>query len=190
VLRYNGSMGVYADQVLPRIQDKVMDRKVARPIRSRVCSGLHGDVVEIGFGSGLNVAYYPAEIGGVWAVEPSLVCMGLARKRIDASSVEVAAAGLDGQDLDLPSERFDAALSTWTLCTIPDVDRALSEVRRVLKPGGSFHFVEHGRAPDRDVVRWQKRIEPFNKRFAGGCHLTRRIVELVTDAGFVVEQLD
>jgi ubiquinone/menaquinone biosynthesis C-methylase UbiE len=99
-------------------------------------------------------------------------------------------AGLTGERLDLPSGEFDAVLSTWTLCTIPDLAAALEEIRRVLRPGGSLHFVEHGHAPDPNVASWQRRLEPLQKRLAGGCHLTRRIPETIEHAGFQVDQLD
>lgn len=177
-------MGFYQDQVLPRFQNKVMDRKDLREIRARVCSGLVGDVVEVGFGTGLNSPYYPAHVAKVAAVEPSAVCMRIAQPRIAATSTDVELAGLTGEALDLPSGEFDAALSTWTLCTIPNIEAALAEIRRVLKPGGRFLFAEHGHAPDTGVARWQARIEPPWKRIAGGCHLTRRIPKLIEDAGF------
>jgi ubiquinone/menaquinone biosynthesis C-methylase UbiE len=183
-------MGVYRNQVLPRIQNKVMDTKVTRAARERVCEGLHGGVVEIGFGTGLNARYYPSEVSKVLAVEPSKVCMRLAEPRLAESSTPVELAGLTGEHLDLPSEAFDTVLSTWTLCTIPDVDAALSELRRVLKPGGMFHFVEHGHSPDAGVARWQRRIEPVSKHIFGGCHITRKIPESIQQAGFVMEQLD
>ena len=183
-------MGVYRDRVLPRFQDKVMDRKATRSVRARVCDGLRGDVVEIGFGTGLNVAHYPSAITKVAAVEPSSLCMRLAQPRVAGSSAAIDLAGLTGERLDLPSEAFDAALSTWTLCTIPNLGAALAEIRRVLKPGGAFHFVEHGHAPDPKVQRWQQRLEPINKRLAGGCHLTRRVPELIEQAGFGITDLN
>ncbi len=98
--------------------------------------------------------------------------------------------GLDGQSLPLPDDSCDTALSTWTLCTIPDVAVALGEVRRVLKPGGTLHFIEHGLAPDESVQRWQHRLEPLQKRLFGGCHLTRSIADLLTDAGFTITDVD
>ena len=183
-------MGIYQQHVLPRFQDKVMDRKDMREVRARVASRLSGDVVEVGFGTGLNAPYYPAEVAKVAAVEPSQVCMRIAQPRIARSSAKVELAGLTGEALDLPPESFDAALSTWTLCTIPNVDAALGEILRVLKPGGSFHFVEHGQAPEAEVARWQARIEPPWKRIAGGCHLTRRISELIEQSGFHIDTLD
>jgi ubiquinone/menaquinone biosynthesis C-methylase UbiE len=184
-------MGIYQDQLLPRLQDKVMDRESNREIRARVCVGLTGEVVEVGFGTGLNVRYYPPEVTKVFAIEPSSVCMRIAETRIAKSKAPVEQSGLSGEHLDLPSSTFDAVLSTWTLCTIPNLYVALEELHRVLKPGGAFHFVEHGHAPDEGTARWQRRIEPLNKRLAGGCHLTRRIPELIEQAGgFKIEHLD
>jgi len=167
-----------------------MGRKPLRDVRARVCSELRGDVVEVGFGTGLNSPYYPREVTKLYAVEPSQVSMHIARPRVDKNNVPLEPAGLTGEQLDLPSERFDAALSTWTLCTIPDVDGALAQLLRVLKPGGTFHFVEHGHAPDAGVARWQERIEPFWKPLAGGCHLTRRMPEIIEKAGFTIDGVD
>jgi ubiquinone/menaquinone biosynthesis C-methylase UbiE len=183
-------MGFYAEQILPRLQDKVMGRKPNRAVRARVCEGLRGAVVEIGFGTGLNARYYPAEVTNVVAIEPSQVCMRIAEPRIAKSPVAVECGGLTGEHLDLSSGEFDAVLSTWTLCTIPDMNAALAEIRRVLRPGGSFHFVEHGHAPDEKVARLQQRLEPMNKRLAGGCHLTRHIAEDIERAGFDIEMID
>ena len=182
-------MGFYQDQLLPRFQNKVMDRKDLREVRARVCQGLGGEVVEIGFGTGLNAEHYPPEVTMIKAVEPSALCMRLAAPRISGSRAPVELAGLTGEELDLPSESFDAVLSTWTLCTIPNVEAALGEVRRVLKPGGVFHFVEHGHSPDAKVAAWQQRIEPTWKRLAGGCHVTRHIPKLIQQAGFEIEPL-
>jgi ubiquinone/menaquinone biosynthesis C-methylase UbiE len=183
-------MSFYQDQVLPRIQDKVMNGENMRDIRARVCTGLSGQIVEVGFGTGLNAAHYPAEVAKVAAVEPSSLCMRIAQPRIAATSAKVDLAGLTGESLDLGSEEFDGALSTWTLCTIPDVDNALREIHRVLKPGGKFQFVEHGHSPDHGVARWQARVEPLWKHVAGGCHLTRGIAEHIEQSGFHIETLD
>jgi ubiquinone/menaquinone biosynthesis C-methylase UbiE len=183
-------MSVYGDQVLPRVINLACGAKQAHPYRQRACAGLSGDVVEIGFGSGLNVPFYPAAVTSVAAVEPSDVAWRLAAKRAAAAPVDVRRSGLDGQSLPFPDDSFDAALSTWTMCTVPDIETALAELRRVLRPGGELHFVEHGLAPDAGVVRWQHRLEPLQKRLFGGCHLTRRIPQLVTDAGFTIKELD
>ncbi|TJZ54055.1 methyltransferase domain-containing protein [Streptomyces piniterrae] len=185
-------MGFYAERVVPRIVDVACGMKAAEPLRRRVCEGLRGEIVEIGFGSGHNVPFYPAAVTGVAAVEPSDVGWRLAGERIGATSIPVRRAGLDGQSLPFEDSSFDAALSTWTLCTIPDADAALREVRRVLKPGGTLHFLEHGLAPAEDVNvrRWQRRLEPLNKRLFAGCHLTRPIVDMVKAAGFTITDID
>jgi len=183
-------MGIYGTHVLPRIINAACGMRAMEPLRRRVCSGLHGEVLEIGFGSGLNVPFYPAAVTGVAAVEPADVGWQLAQKRVAASTVPVRRTGLDGQRIPLPDDSCDTAISTWTLCTIPDVAAALQEVRRVLKPGGTISFVEHGLAPDEKVQRLQHRLEPVQKRLFGGCHLTREIADLVTDAGFTITEVD
>ncbi|HSS10141.1 MAG TPA: class I SAM-dependent methyltransferase [Acidimicrobiales bacterium] len=183
-------MGIYGERVLPRILHVAGGRKALEPLRRRVCEGLAGDVVEIGFGSGPNVPFYPAAVTRVAAVEPAEVSWKLADKRLGATGVPVQRSGLDGQSLPFADDSYDAALSTWTLCTIPDVATALREVRRVLKPGGTLHFLEHGLAPDERVCRWQRRVEPVQKRIFGGCHLTRPTVDLLTAAGFTITELD
>ena len=183
-------MGIYRDRVLPRITDMACGAKNAEPVRRRVCEGLAGEVVEIGFGSGHSVPFYPATVTRVVAVEPSDLAWKLAEERVRASTIPIERAGLDGQSLPFADDSFDAALSCWTLCTIPDVAAALREVRRVLKPGGTLHFVDHGLAPDERVQRWQRRLDGFEQRAFGGCHLTRPIVDLVTDAGFTITELD
>jgi SAM-dependent methyltransferase len=183
-------MGIYGEQVLPRIINAACGLKTVEPLRRRVCSGLEGEVVEIGFGSGLNVPFYPPTVTRVSAVEPADVGWRLAGKRVSATRVPIERAGLDGQSLPFPDDSHDAALSTWTLCTIPDVAAALAEVRRVLKPGGKLHFLEHGLAPDEPVRRWQHRLEPIQKRVFGGCHLTRPVVDMLTTAGFTIAEVD
>lgn len=183
-------MGIYGQQVLPRVINLACGMAPGNPLRERVCAGLVGDVVEIGFGSGLNVPFYPAAVRHVAAIEPSDLGWKLASARVAASPVKVERSGLDGQALDFADDSFDCAVSTWTMCTIPDPEAALDEVRRVLRPGGTLHFVEHGLAPDQSVARWQRRLEPLQKRVFGGCHLTRQIVELVEGAGFAITEIE
>jgi ubiquinone/menaquinone biosynthesis C-methylase UbiE len=183
-------MGVYERHVLPRIIDVTCRGRARDGLRRRVCAGLAGEVIEVGFGSGLNIPFYPAEVTAVSAVEPSDVAWRLAAKRLAAARVPVSRSGLDGQLLPFGDGSFDAALSTWTLCTIPDVAAALTELRRVLRPGGQLHFLEHGLAPDERVRRWQHRLDPLQQRIAGGCHFTRPIAGLLTGAGFTITAID
>jgi len=181
---------LYGEHVVPRLVNVLCGLKSADPLRQRVCTDLAGEVVEIGFGSGLNVPFYPSGVSSVTAVEPADVGWGLAEKRLEAAPVPVRRSGLDGQALPFADDSYDCALSTWTMCTIPDAVTALREVRRVLKTGGTLHFVEHGLAPDESVRRWQRRLEPMQKRLFGGCHLTRPVVDQLTAAGFTVTELD
>jgi SAM-dependent methyltransferase len=183
-------MGFYQRRVLPRIIDIACGSRQTAPLRRRVAVGLTGQVLEVGFGSGANVPFYPPEVRAVAAVEPSDREWELAQRRLAAAAVPVTRVGLDGQSIPLPDNTCDCALLTWTLCTIPDPTAALLEIRRVVKPGGRLHFVEHGLAPDEDVRRRQYRWEPLNKRVFGGCHLTRQIPDLITGAGFTLLDLD
>jgi ubiquinone/menaquinone biosynthesis C-methylase UbiE len=160
------------------------------PVRRPALAGLAGTVVELGFGSGPNVGLYPAAVDRVLAVEPSAGARSLARKRMAGiAHPPVEFVGLDGATLDLPDASADAVLSTFTLCTIPDVDAAMREIVRVLRPGGALHFVEHGRSEDPKVLRRQVRFEPIQRRIAGGCHLTRDPAALATGAGLEVAEL-
>lgn len=176
-------MGFYGDQILPRATDVIMAGKQLGPIRARVAADLDGEVVEIGFGSGLNVAYYPPAVHRVRAVDPATLGRKLAAKRLAAAPAPVEFVGLDGQHLPVDSDSVDHVLSTWTLCSIPQPERALAEIYRVLRPGGRFHFAEHGRSPDPKVARWQDRLTPIQRRVAGGCHLNRPIQTLIETSG-------
>lgn len=183
-------MGWYAERVLPHVVDRACGSRGLRAWRARAVAGLAGRVVEIGFGSGHNLPLLPEAVDELVAVEPSRVAWQVSLPRRDASGATVTLAGLDGQRLDLPDASFDAALCTFTLCTVPDPVAALAELRRVLKQGGLLHLLEHGRSPDRRVARWQRRLDPLEQRLAGGCHLTRDPVALVHDAGFTTEWVE
>ncbi|GAA1506909.1 class I SAM-dependent methyltransferase [Terrabacter terrae] len=182
-------MGLWTEQVTPRLV-AAGESEMVRALRARVCAGLRGEVVELGFGSGPNLDLYPPEVTRVIGVEPSDVAWELGAPRRARSPVPIVRGGLDGQALSLDDESADAVLSTLTLCTIPDLPQALAEVRRVLRPGGHLHFLEHGLAPDEGVRRWQRRLEPVQKRIFDGCHLTRPIDRLVDESGLVLESVD
>jgi ubiquinone/menaquinone biosynthesis C-methylase UbiE len=183
-------MGVYGDQILPRVEKLVLGGSRIEKVRRPALEGLAGTVVEIGFGSGPNVPLYPPEVERVHAVEPSEVARRLAARRVQESPVDVDFVGLDGQSLPLDDESVDNALSTFTLCTIPDVDSALREVRRVLSPGGRFFFLEHGLSDQPKVATWQHRLTPIQRRIGGGCHLDRDIAGIVERSGLQIERLD
>lgn len=183
-------MGFYEDQVLPRAIDLALRGKAVERMRARVTSGLSGQVLEIGFGSGRNLPYLPDAVSLLRIVEPAGVGRTLARPRVEARRIPVEDVGLDGQRLPLPDHSVDHVLSTWTLCTIPDVDAALAEAARVLRPGGALHFVEHGRSPDPGVARWQDRLTPIQRRLFGGCHLNRPIATLVESSGLDLTELE
>ncbi|MCW2601575.1 MAG: Demethylmenaquinone methyltransferase [Frankiales bacterium] len=183
-------MGLYRDRLFPRIMNVVMNTKEVRAIRARVCADLSGEVVEIGFGTGHNLPYLPANVTRLRVVEPSGLGVQLAQARIAAATFPVEVAGLDGQDLPFEDGSADHVLCTWSLCTIPDAVRAVREARRVLRPGGTFHFVEHGRAPDAAVRRWQDRLNPVQQRLACGCHLNRDIPAILEAGGLRIERMD
>jgi ubiquinone/menaquinone biosynthesis C-methylase UbiE len=183
-------MGYYEERVLPRLVDLALSGHAFAELRARVASRLEGQVLEVGFGSGRNVPYYGPAVTRVRAVDPAIAARKLAAKRIAASPVPVEYIGLDGEQLPLEDASVDHVLTTWTLCTIPDVAQALEEIRRVLRPGGALHFLEHGRSPDPKVARWQDRLTPFQRRVAGGCHLNRPIDELIRSGGLELSRLD
>jgi SAM-dependent methyltransferase len=182
-------VGWWTDRVVPHLVDRSLSTRDVMELRAVACAGLEGRVLEIGFGSGLNVGLYPTAVTSVDAVEPSDVGWELSAGRRGSAGLPIARVGLDGQQLAAEDAAYDAVLSTFTLCTIPDVATALTEVRRVLRPGGAFRFLEHGRSPDESVARWQRRLDPVQRRVAGGCHLSRDIPALVTGAGLDVVSL-
>jgi ubiquinone/menaquinone biosynthesis C-methylase UbiE len=187
---HDAGMALYRDHIFPRLMNVVMNNPQTREIRARVCTDLKGEVVEIGFGTGHNLPYLPAGVTRLSVVEPSGLGVRIARERIAASTVPFEVAGLDGQDLPFDDASADQVLCTWSLCSIPDPERAVREAGRVLRRGGTFHFVEHGRAPDAEVRRWQRRLEPVQKRMGCGCHLTRDIPAILEAGGMRILRLE
>ena len=181
--------GWYDEHVLPRVVDLACASKGFRPHRAAAVAEARGIVVEIGFGTGHNLAHYTDAVERLLAVEPSGRSIELAADRIARAPFPVEVVGLDGQRLPLDDASADCVVSTFTLCTIPDPAAALAEVRRVLRPGGTFHVLEHGLADDHRVQRWQRRAEPVQRRIAGGCHLTRHVPTMLADAGFEWSEL-
>ena len=183
-------MGWWTDHVVPRLTDAGLSAEEIGELRARACVGLHGRVLEIGFGSGLNLAHLPEEVSEVAAVEPNDVGWDRSATRRARAPQEVSRVGLDGQSIDLPDESVDAVLVTFSLCTIPDPSLALREVHRVLRTGGTLHFLEHGLASDAGVAAWQARLNPFQGFLFGGCTLDRDIPALVRAAGFEIADID
>jgi SAM-dependent methyltransferase len=183
-------MGWWESHVVPRLVDATCGQRPIMELRETVCRGLTGRVLEIGFGSGMNLAALPPAVTQVDAVEPSDLAWSRSADRRSRSRVPVERIGLDGQLVDARDATYDSALITFSLCTIRDPALALGEVRRLLEPEGRLHLVEHGSAPDEGVRRWQRRLEPMQRRVAGGCHLTRDVETLVRDAGFIGGELE
>jgi len=183
-------MGLYAKYIWPLLIDVGMRNKDTSRLRAAWIPHARGDVLEIGIGSGLNLPYYSPEVQRVYGVDPSLELQRMARKRAAAGRlpVEFLAQSAE-QPLPLPNASIDTVVVTWTLCSIPDVSPALQQMHRVLKPSGRLIFLEHGRATDPRVVAWQDRLTPLWKRLTGGCHLNRKVDELIAAAGFRITEL-
>jgi len=182
-------MSFYDDRVLPHLINLACGSKPARKQREKVVPLATGDVLEVGFGSGLNLPWYdPGKVRRIWALEPAPGMRKLAQKNIEASGLEVELIDLPGEEIPLDPDSVDSVVITYTLCTIPDVHAALAGVRRVLRPGGRLFYCEHGKAPDAGVHAWQNRLNPAWRRFAGGCNMNRDIPALLNDAGFEIEE--
>ena len=182
-------MSFYQRRVLPCLLHLAMRQAALLPFRERVIGSAEGRVLEIGIGSGLNLPLYGPQVRTVVGLEPSPELLHMARGRAAAAPVPVELLEASAEAVPLDSGSIDTVVTTWTLCTIPDAARALAEMRRVLKPDGALLFVEHGRAPELSVARWQDRLDPIWRRMAGGCHLNRKIDDLIAGAGFRVDAL-
>lgn len=181
-------MSFYEDRVLPRLVNLACGTKPTRKQREKVVPRASGDVLEVGFGSGLNLPFYDrGNVRRVWGLEPSEGMRSLSRERIEESGIDVELIDLPGEEIPLEEASVDTVLITYTLCTIPDVESALIGMRRVLKQQGRLLFCEHGKAPDDSVYKWQKRLNPGWKKIAGGCNMHRDIPAILDGAGFVIE---
>ena len=172
-------MGFYAEKILPRLMDWSMSGPGFAAYRRELLADAYGEVLEIGFGTGLNLAYYPSAVTKLTIVDPNPGMAALAAKRIAQTDLVVDKQVLSGERLSMADESFDCVVSTWTLCSIARIDQAVQEIRRVLKPGGKFFFIEHGRSPEPGIQAWQDRLTPIQKIIADGCHLNRPIQDLV-----------
>ena len=184
-------MSFYAKHVLPRLIDLAMRNRETTRLRAAWIPQARGDVLEVGIGSGLNLAFYSSQVQRVYGVDPSVELQRIARRRMTAGSFTIDFLTQSAEAaLPLAAASIDTAVMTWTLCSIPDPARALREVKRALKPDGRLIFLEHGLAPDSRVVRWQERLTPLWKRVTGGCHLNRKIDEIIAQAGFRLPELN
>ena len=177
-------MGLYSEHVFPRLMDWVMSSQVCQGLRGDLLKEAHGDVLEIGFGTGLNLPHYPATVSQLWMVDPARFLLSRVQTRVAQAAFPVHMEQLAAESLPFPDQRFDSIVSTWTLCTIPDPLKALREIRRVLKPHGVFLFLEHGRSREARIAAWQDRFNPIQNLIACGCNLNRPIDLLIEQSGF------
>ena len=183
-------MGFYADHVFPHLMDWILGTRRFQEQRELALASAHGHVLEIGFGTGLNLPHYPHAVTSLTALDPATLLPKKVARRISRGSLPVELVRLSAETLPFEDGRFDCAVSTWTLCTIPEPVAALREVRRVLKPGGKYLFLEHGRSDDARVAKWQDSFNPVQRVIGCGCNLNRPIDALVAQAGLRIEKLD
>jgi len=183
-------MGWYARNILPRLIEAGCSQPLLMKLRAQYVPQAQGKVLEIGIGTGLNLEYYDANSVQLTGLDPAEELTGHAKERAQQLELPISMLGVSGESIPTEDQSFDALVCTWTLCSIPNVEGALKEMHRVLKPGGKMFFIEHGQSPDASVHRWQQRIEPVWKRIAGGCHLTRKADDLIADAGFNITETD
>jgi ubiquinone/menaquinone biosynthesis C-methylase UbiE len=180
---------LYQHRVLPHLINFAMKHREIAQLRAAHVSDAQGVVVEVGIGSGLNLPYYSHKVTRVHGFDPSVELLAMAREKAAAAQFPVDLRNQDASRIPMGEGSADTLVMTWTLCSIVDPSAALREMRRVLKPGGTFIFVEHGLSPDGEVRKWQNRLTPLWRRLGGGCHLNRKIDDLVRDAGFDILSL-
>ena len=183
-------MGFYGTWIFPRLLDLVMRQKQMTPFRERIGKAAAGRVLDLGIGSGLNLPFYGSRTSQILGVDPSEELLRIAEERARRAPLAIELLKSSGEALPLDDKSVDTVVMTFTLCTIPDAAKAVSEIRRVLKPDGTLLFAEHGRALDPGVARWQDWMTPVWKRIAGGCHLNRQPDALIQSAGFAIDALE
>ena len=184
-------MSLYEKYVLPKFLNCACGSKPVSYQRKKVVPLAEGKVLEIGIGSGLNLPFYDkAKIDEIWGLDPSEQLSEMAKQVADEESMEVKFISSGAEDIPLPDNYFDCVLVTYTMCTIPEVQRANQEIRRVLKDDGKMIFCEHGEAPDQNIRKWQNRINPFWGKLAGGCNINRKIPSLIQDSGFDIIEME
>jgi len=183
-------MGLYSRFIFPHLLDRILSGANFHEIRHRLLAHVEGKTLEIGFGTGLNLNHYPASVKQLTAIDVNPGMNRIALRRIAGSQINVQSSILNGLSIPFEDSTFDCVVSTWTLCSIPDVRLALQEIYRVLKPRGHFYFAEHGQSPDSVVRIWQDRLTPIQKVIGDGCHLNRPIAELIRSLGFNIKDLE
>jgi ubiquinone/menaquinone biosynthesis C-methylase UbiE len=183
-------MGFYQQWIVPPLIDLSMDNRHLRPYRERVAGAAEGRILDVGIGSGMNLPFYAPQAREIFGLEPSPWLLARARSKAQLASSPVHLLEGSAERIPFADRSIDTIVLAWTGCSIPDIATALEDMRRVLKPGGRLLFVEHGRAPEPGVARWQDRLDPLWHRISGGCHLNRRIDDLLADAGFRIDRLD
>ena len=183
-------MGIYQRRILPWVLHLTMRTKEVTRHRRRVVPAARGRVLEVGFGSGLNLPFYSPEVTTVVGLDPSGELFRIAGKRLRGAPFPVEFVNRTAEDMPFDGGSFDSVVVTWSLCSIPDAARALAEMHRVLRPGGGLIFVEHGLSPEPGVEAWQQRLNPLWRRIAGGCNMNRRIDRLIGEAGFDITHLE
>ncbi|TKB57729.1 MAG: class I SAM-dependent methyltransferase [Nitrospira sp.] len=183
-------MGLYRYHIFPRLMNWVMAGEEFRRLRMELLAQVHGEVLELGIGTGLNLPHYPKTVTQLHAVDPADLLPKIVTERSASQSLPIRIQHITAESLPYDDRSFDFAVSTWTLCTIPDAVKALREVRRVLKPDGVLLFLEHGRSEDESVAAWQDRLNPIQHIIGCGCNLNRRIDHLIIQAGLKIMNLD